>query len=250
MSRLLAVALLAVLPAWGDDARRIIEESQRRNQSKSQRYEGVLQVIGGKRQISEKRWQSLRIGAFGNSKAILRFTAPAEVKGIALLVINHPDRASDQWMWTPSIGRERRIAMQDRSTRFFGTDFSFEDLEERDADQYDLRLLGEEAIDGAACWRIQSKPKQAKGSQYTHSLVWVRKDNYVPARFESFIKDKLVRRLDQREIEKVQGIWTAKHLEMTDFRRNSRTILKLDKLEYNAPMKDDDFTVQALRREP
>jgi hypothetical protein len=36
---------------------------------------------------------------------------------------------------------------------------------------------------------------------------------------------------------------------MTDLRRNSRTILRLDKLEYNAPLKDADFTLQALRRE-
>jgi hypothetical protein len=49
---------------------------------------------------------------------VLRFTAPAEVKGVALLVVNHPDRASDQWMWTPAINRERRIALQDRSQRF------------------------------------------------------------------------------------------------------------------------------------
>ena len=63
---------------------------------------------------------------------------------MALLVVNHPDRASDQWMWTPAIERDRRIALQDRSTRFFGTDFSFEDLEERDVNQYDYALLGEE----------------------------------------------------------------------------------------------------------
>ena len=42
--------------------------------------------------------------------------------GVALLVINHPDRSSDQWMWTPALQRNRRIALQDRSTRFFGTD--------------------------------------------------------------------------------------------------------------------------------
>ena len=49
-------------------------------------------------------------------------------------------------------------------------------------------------------------------------------------------------------LENVQGIWTAKVLEMTDLRRNSRTRLTLDKLQYNVPMKDDDFTLQALRR--
>ena len=46
----------------------------------------------------------------------------------------------------------------------------------------------------------------------------------------------------------MQGIWTAKTLEMTDLRRKSRTLLKLDKLQYNVPMKEDDFTLQALRR--
>jgi outer membrane lipoprotein-sorting protein len=249
MSKHIAVLLLFALRSFAQDARQIVEESQRRGRSNSQRYEGVLEVMGGARKISEKHWQYERIGSYGSSKAILRFTAPAEVKGVALLVVNHTDRASDQWMWIPNIGRERRIALQDRSTRFFGTDFSFEDLEERDVSQYDFRLQGEETSDGAACWRIESTPKEGKNSQYTSSVVWIRKENYVPARYENFIKDKLVRRLSQRDIQNVQGIWTPRLLEMEDLRRNSRTILKLDHLQYNVSMKDEDFTVQSLRRE-
>ena len=46
----------------------------------------------------------------------------------------------------------------------------------------------------------------------------------------------------------MQGIWTARVLEMADLNRNSRTILTFDKLEYNVPMKDENFTLQALRR--
>jgi outer membrane lipoprotein-sorting protein len=231
------------------DARQIVEESQRRGRSNSQRYEGVLEVTGADSRVTRKSWQSWRLGAYGNSKSVIRFTAPAEVKGVALLVINHPDRSSDQWMWTPAIGRDRRIALQDRSTRFFGTDFSFEDLEERDVDQYDYRLTGEEAIDGADCWRIEARPKQGKTSQYTLSRTWIRKDNYVPAQYENFVKDQPVRRLQQRDIQNVQGVWTARTLEMTDLRRKSRTVLRLDKLEYNIPLKDDEFTVLALRRD-
>ena len=66
---------------------------------------------------------------------------------------------------------------------------------------------------------------------------------------ESFIKDQLVRRLKYSDIENVQGIWTARALEMTDLRRDSRTILRLDKLQYNLPLDDSGFTLQALRRE-
>jgi len=228
--------------------RQIIEESQRRGRSASQRYEGILEVIAADGKASSKSWQSLRLGSYGNSKTVIRFSAPAEVKGVELLVVNHPERASDQWMWTPAIARDRRIALQDRSTRFFGTDFSFEDLEERDVDQYDFHFVGEETIDGAPCWRIESRPRQTKTSQYTLSHIWIRKDNYVAAQYENFVKDQLVRRLHATDIQNVQNIWTARALEMTDLRRKSRTILRMQKLEYNLPMKDDEFTVQALRR--
>ena len=79
--------------------------------------------------------------------------------------------------------------------------------------------------------------------------MFIRKDNYVPVQYESYIKDQVVRRLHETDLANVQGIWTARTLEMTDLRRNSRTILRFEKLQYNVPMKEDDFTVQALRRE-
>jgi len=231
------------------DPRQIVEEAQRRSTSQSQRYEGTLRVLDAKGKIIEKRWQYDRVGSHGSSKAVLRFTAPAEVKGVALLIINHADKASDQWMWTPAINRERRIALQDRSTRFFGTDFSFEDLEERDTNQFDYKLLGEESIDGAACWKLQSTPRQSKASQYSHSYLWLRKDNFALAQIENYSKDQLVRRAHYTDIRNDQGIWTAHEIDMHDLKRNSRTILKVEKLQYNVSMKDDAFTLQALRRE-
>jgi len=246
---ILFFALAGAMPSAADNARQIVEEAQRRTDAKSQRYEGLLQVFDAKGKITDKRWTFERLGAHGDSKAVLRFTAPAEVKGVALLVINHPDRASDQWMWTPAIERDRRIALQDRSTRFFGTDFSFEDLEERDVNQYEYVLGGEETVDGASCWKIESTPKQTKSSQYTRSTVWIRKDNYAFARIENYVKSEVVRRLTYSDIQQVQGIWTGRTMEMADLRRGSRTRLSLEKLEYNIPLNPEHFTLQAIRRQ-
>jgi hypothetical protein len=241
---------MLLLPALlsAQDARQIVEEAQNRSRSQSQHYEGSLQVVDSKGKVTDKRWIYDRIGSHGDSKAIIKFTAPAEVKGMALLVINHPDRASDQWLWTPAIARERRVAVQDRSTRFFGTDFSFEDLEERDVDQYKYSLIGDESIDGTSAWKIESRPIEGRSSQYTRSLVWIRKDSYAVARIENYSKDQLVRKLDYKDFQRVGGIWTARTLEMHDLRRNSRTILKLERLEYNVLMQEENFTLQALRR--
>ena len=252
MSRRKSLSLICVIFAGAlhaQDARQIVEESQRRGRANSQRYEGVLEVTPADGKTSSKSWQSLRLGSYGASKAVIRFTTPAEVKGVALLIVNHPDLASDQWMWTPAISRDRRIALQDRTTRFFGTDFSFEDLEERDVDQFDYKLTGEEPIGGAACWRIEARPRQGKSSQYNLSRIWISKDHYVPLQYENFIKDQLARRLHASDVENVQGIWTARRLEMSDLRRKSRTVLRMQKLEYNVPLKDEEFTIQALRRE-
>jgi len=221
MSRLLAAALLAALAAPAQDARRIVEEVQRRAQASSERYEGSLRVINARGKITEKRWRYDRLGSHGASKAVLRFLAPAEVRGVALLVLNHPERSSDQWMWTPALQRERRIALQDRRTRFFGTD----------------------------CWRIEARPRQSKISQYDRSLLWVRKDHYVFWRVENFSRDSLLRRVTYSDLENMQGIWTARTIEMADLRQGSRTLLRLEKLEYNVPMKDEAFTLQALRVE-
>lgn len=247
MNKPIALTLAIASSLVAQDARQIVAESQKRTRSDSQRYEGTLKVTDASRKVTEKRWIYDRLGSHGNSKTVLRFNAPPEVKGVALLVVNHPDRASDQWMWTPALGRERRIAFQDRSTRFFGTDFTFEDLEERDTDQYTYKMLLEEPLDGALCWKMESRP--TKSSQYTHSYVWIRKDNYVPAQIESYKGAKLIRRLRYSDIQNVQGIWTPRRLEMHDLGRDSRTVLTLDKLEYNLPLKEEQFTIQGLRRE-
>jgi outer membrane lipoprotein-sorting protein len=242
---LLAAACCCV---FAQDPRQIMEEVQKRAQSKSQQYEGTLEVVDAKSKVSTKRWEYSRLGAFGASKSVLRFTAPAEVKGVALLVHNHPDRSSDQWMWRPAIERDQRIALQDRSTRFFGTDFSYEDLEERDVNQFDFKLMGEETIDGQACWKLESRPREKKVSQYTHSHLWIRKDHYVYAQIEAFNKGGLARRIKYSDVQNVQNIWTARSIEVLDAAKKSRTTLKFEKLQYNVPLDESGFTLQALRR--
>jgi len=239
---------LCPLSVAAQDARQIVGEVQKRATATSQRYEGLLQVIDNKGKTSDKRWMYERLGSHGNSKTIIRFTDPADVKGVALLILNHPDRPSDQWMWTPAINRDRRIAVQDRRTRFFGTDFSFEDLDERDVEHYDYSMKGEETIDGEPCWKIESVPRAGRRSQYSKSALWIRKSNYTYARIDNYASDTLTRRLLYKDMQNVQGIWTARTLEMEDFTRNSRTVLKLESLNYNAPLRDEQFTLEALRR--
>jgi hypothetical protein len=249
---LASVALLLAVPlpiraAAGEDPLAIVREAQRRTSPPSQAYEGVLKSSDGNR-VSEKRWQFTQLGSHGQARAVIRFVAPAEVKGVALLIVNHPDRDSDQWMWTPAIERDRRVAVQDRSTRVFGTDFSFEDLEERDVDQYTYALLDPDTVDGALCWKIQLTPRQSKSSQYVKSIAWIRQDNYAYVRVEGWGKDGLIRRQTFTNLRNIQGIWTALDQTITDIHKGSSTQLVLDRVQYNVAVRDEDFTLEAIRQ--
>jgi hypothetical protein len=88
-------------------------------------------------------------------------------------------------------------------------------------------------FDGDACWKIESKPRDGQRSQYTASLLWIRKNNYSYAAIENYKEGKLIRRVKYKDMEDVQGIWTARLLDMEDLTRKSRSILKLDSLKYN-----------------
>ena len=152
-------------------------------------------------------------------------------------------------MWTPAINRDRRVALQDRRTRFFGTDFSFEDLDERDVDHYDYAMKGEETLDGERV--LEDRVDAARGPPVAVHAV----DACGSARATTPTRgsttspgDTMIRRIVYKDLQNVQGIWTARTLEMQDFTRNSRTILKMDSLDYNVPLRDDQFTLEALRR--
>ena len=72
--------------------------------------------------------------------------------------------------------------------------------------------------------------------------------NIALAKLEMYSKTEVVRKLEYRRLEKVQNIWTPLELEMTDAKKNSKTLLKTEKLEYNTVLKPDRFTLDALRR--
>ena len=63
------------------------------------------------------------------------------------------------------------------------------------------RFSDEEAIDGAAALEDSGRsPGATRSSQYTKQILWIRKDNYVTVRIDSYVKDEVVRRLQSSKI--------------------------------------------------
>jgi outer membrane lipoprotein-sorting protein len=243
------LALLLLSPLRADDARELLKESEARHRSKTQEYAGELTVVSKDGRVRKKSWKSWRQGYAGDARQLIRFTAPPEVKGVGFLSVNHEGADADQWLYLPSMKRERRIASQDREASFVGTDFNYEDMEELDQSRFDVATKGEETVDGQPCLVIEARPKGK--SLYERKLLAIRKDILFLVRVESWKKGEKepAKRLMLGDLAQVDGHWAAKTLTMRDLRKGSTTTVLLQQLAFDRPQPADRFTLQNLNRE-
>ena len=228
-------------------ATEIMEEVHHRAHADNFLYEGRITTRKANGATDRKSWRCQRLGEAGSSKMMLRFLDPADIRGVALLVWNHPQKPSEMWLYTPALARTRRIAQQDRSARFAGTDFSFEDFEESDTSSWSYSELREEQEEGEACWRITARRSTTHPSQYDQQWIWVSKEKMTLLRTDKFRGGKLARRLTMHSLELRQGIWTPMRVEVVDLLGNSSTTLELVDARYNQRMAESQFSLEALK---
>ncbi len=247
---LLAFALALAGPALaGEDARTILTEAEARHRTRTQQYAGELTVVSREGKVRRKAWRNFREGYAGDAKGLIRFVDPPEVRGVGFLSVGRPGKSPDQWLYLPSMKRERRIASQDRDASFVGTDFNYEDIEEFDHTAHDVALRGEEILDGQPCFVIEARPKQA--SLYERKTLWIRKDILYLIRMDAVRRGEKepAKRLLLGDVGQVDGHFVARKWEMASLKTGSRTTVLLKELAFDRPNPPDRFTLQSLNRE-
>ena len=113
-----------------------MEDVYRQDTSHDITMKASFQVFDAQGHSAKKDFIFRRIGSPGDSKTEVVFTAPKEIRGVALLSVNQPELHERQYMYTPATDRVRSVVPQERSARFIGTDFTFEDIGERVLDDF------------------------------------------------------------------------------------------------------------------
>ena len=241
---MLAIALAH--PDTAKDGHAVMAEVDKRRRTASEYSEGVI-TVEDKGKIKQKAWRSWRLGWGLEAKGLIQFQEPAEVKGVGLLTLSHAGKPAEQWFYAPAIDRDRRVAKQEKSTRFLGTHFTYEDMEERDLDAYTYTLLGEEVLSGATCFKIEAVPKPEEESQYSKLVFWVLQDRYVTIRVETYVEGSLRRVFEGKDVREVSGIPIVHAWSLTDAKRPGTTRLVVGNVHVNLPIGGALFTVAAMR---
>lgn len=248
------ITMLAVGTVWGaSDVRALLKESESRHRSRTQQYSGELTVVNKDGKVRKKGWKSFREGYARDAKTLIRFMDPPEVKGVGFLSLPRPGQENpDQWLYLPSMKRERRIAPQDRDSSFVGTDFNYEDMEEFDHEKYGVSSEGEQTIDGVPCHVIEAVPLEKKGkSVYGKKILFLRKDNLYLVRADLYRKDekKPGKIMTLSDLQQIEGRWVARRMEMKDLKKGSVTTVTLKQITFDKPQAAGRFTLQNLNRE-
>lgn len=178
---------------------------------------------------------------------VIIFHRPPSVEGTRFLTIERADREDDQWIYLPALDRVRRIAGSEGGDSFMGTDFTYDDLEGRDIEEYNYELLREERVGDWDTYVVETVPKPETDSQYSRLLQYVDKNSWIPVKIEFYDQEENLLKMNRvHRMEKVQGYWTIIENTMENVQSEHRTKLQVTNFRYNENLPEGLFTVNFL----
>ncbi|MBP5603827.1 MAG: outer membrane lipoprotein-sorting protein [Treponema sp.] len=186
-------------------------------------------------------------------KSVIVFTTPKDVAGTGYLMFDYDeeDKDSDNWLYMPAMKKTRRIASSGSESEgsFMGTDFTYQDMGNRSINKYDYNLLGEETIDGVACYKVEciSKAHTEKDPRY---ISYIGKSDYILRKCEFYDRqDTLHRVLTCTDFTTIKGFTTAQKMKMENVQTGTWSLIETKNIKYDDEDIDDSmFTVAALEK--
>ncbi len=251
---LLGALLCSALVAQEMSAYEIIKKSDEVPSADTSSYKATMTLTNkkGQKRVREVLMRSKDDGSV--TKTVIVFTTPKDVAGVGYLMHEYAKKAdgttpeSDNWLYMPALKKVRRISGAGKADDFMGTDFTYEDMGDRDIDKDNYTLLGSETVDGVDCWKIECLAKDTT-EKNPRRIVWIRKDNYILQKGEFYDKqNNLQRELTCSGIHLQDGFWTTDTMLMKNVLTNHSTVLEMKDVKYNLAVDDNMLTVSALER--
>jgi outer membrane lipoprotein-sorting protein len=249
MTPLSALLLVIAAPSAQEIAKQALENNM--FSTANARADVALTVSKDGRVIRERRIVTKIKRKNGAIRSFVEFSAPAEIAGTRFLSIEEDaGDGADQYIYMPAFKKVKRVVGSRRRQSFMGTDFSFSDLDGRDADDANWRRLDDAKIGGQNCYQLEALPKDPEHEDYGKTVMWIHQKHLIPMRIDFFSKDKKTvhKRFSVKRLAKKSGRWVATDSNMATLTKGTSTNLKVVSVDFSAEIPDSDLTKQALER--
>ncbi|MGI9626712.1 MAG: outer membrane lipoprotein-sorting protein [Longimicrobiales bacterium] len=199
---------------------------------------------------STRRMRNLTLEVDGDGdKTLVIFDEPNDVKGTAFLNHTHKEGSDDQWLYLPALRRVKRIASDNKSGPFMGSEFAYEDISSQEVEKYSYAFVSAEDVEGTPMYVIERTPVDPK-SGYTKQVVWYDQSENLLQRVDFYDrKSELLKTLTYHDYSHHEGeYWRAARMEMVNHQTGKSTTLAFSEYAFKTGLTDRDFAESALRR--
>ena len=248
-------ALLFAAPAGAAESIESIRECVRANAPHSSVVlEVSLQTRDAKGESAPTRlklyWRRL---PDGEQRVLIRFSAPEELEGSAMLLQGLGDARPRVHIYLPDLGKPQQVSSREQLTRFLGrADLGLEEIALLLDPVGDpkLRLLdGAKAVDGRPAWAFEWRAAEGEHPHYVRTVTFVDQRLCIPLRAELYEADAdapRVMRVDPAQVSREANSWIPHELIFRDPKDDVVRSLRIDGVEVDVPLAPSLLTVEAL----
>jgi hypothetical protein len=252
---ILFVLILASMMMYAQDPVEIIKKSHDAVRISSFEAVSTLTITDNKgNERIRKNTMASRTFADNTEKRIIKFIAPAEVKGTGILIFDYENKSDDMWIYLPALRKTRRIVSSEKSKSFMGSEFSNADMSAPAIEDFSYNLLGSENIGQVECWKIESIPVNMDKEDeygYSRSVSWIGKNDYIVRRSAYYdYDDALIKNIETIEFKLLDpsaGKYMVTEMVAENFRNGRSSRMKMNEIEITET-NESYFTVPYLER--
>lgn len=191
-------------------------------------------------------------------KSLIRFTFPADINGTALLT--HPDKSKsdEQWLYLPEVRRVKRIGSRNKAGAFVGSEFSFEDMTNKELDDYSYNYLYSLPCNEIQAHAAEFSDKQCdvierfpvdKHSGYSKQQLWIENTEQKIIQIEYFDRKKSLLKVFTASGFKLyqDKYWRPSLVEMKNVQTGKVTRLSYQSIVFALGLSEQDFHRSGLR---
>jgi hypothetical protein len=181
------------------------------------------------------------------AKTLVKFQDPEDMRQTGYLMVVNADRSNDQWVYTPSTQKVRRVQL--RGVGIMGTDYTFDDIGWKNIEDADYKRLPDEELDGVPAYVLEVTMKPFVDSEYRTMRTWLDKKHYVPLRTiyrDANGVDMREMKADAGTIQDFDGAWIATTSTMFNLKEKTSTTIYVEALDPNVHLGEQLFSTFQL----
>ncbi len=229
----------------------VAEEAERRDTGFGDQSAELTMILRNRNgDESSRRMRNLTLEVDGDGdKTLVIFDEPNDVRGTAFLNYTHRSGPDDQWLYLPALRRVKRIASNNKSGPFMGSEFAYEDISSQEVEKYTYDFVGSETVDGVEMFVVERIPVDEE-SGYTRQVVWYDQAEYRMQKIDFYDrKNELLKTLTYHGYQQyLDQYWRADRMEMVNHQTGKSTTLNFADYAFQTGLTDRDFDQSALRR--